>query len=91
MKQGMLVEARKLHAKGLSYKRMEELGLEYRALARHLRGLTTRDQLLEEIEAGNRQYARKQLTYWKRNTQIQWFNPKEQKKITTTVKKWLSA
>src|SRR5207247_3452738 len=31
--QGMIIEARRLHKKGLSWKRMDELGLEYRYLA----------------------------------------------------------
>ncbi|MFA7309949.1 MAG: tRNA (adenosine(37)-N6)-dimethylallyltransferase MiaA, partial [Candidatus Paceibacterota bacterium] len=33
---GMIGEARRLRAAGLTYKRMNELGLEYRSLARHL-------------------------------------------------------
>ena len=36
MKMGMLNEAKKLHEHGLSWKRMEELGLEYRFMALHL-------------------------------------------------------
>ncbi|MDP2629917.1 MAG: tRNA (adenosine(37)-N6)-dimethylallyltransferase MiaA, partial [Candidatus Uhrbacteria bacterium] len=36
MGQGMVTEAKQLHQKGVSWKRMEEFGLEYRYLARYL-------------------------------------------------------
>ncbi len=38
LRQGMIAEAKKLHEHGLSWKRMEELGLEYRYLSRYLHG-----------------------------------------------------
>ncbi len=43
----MIVEARQLHRDGLSYKRMEELGLEYRSLARFLRGQIGRMEMVK--------------------------------------------
>lgn len=73
LKIGMIAEARQLHAKGLSYKRMEELGLEYRSLARFLKGIITRTELESELNRDISQYAKRQLTYWKRNHDIQWF------------------
>jgi len=72
MKQGMVAEAKRLHAQGLSYKRMEELGLEYRALARYLQGKTSKQELVAEIERGNNKYAKRQLRWFKRNKDIKW-------------------
>ena len=40
---GMIEEAEGLHKKGLSWKRMEALGLEYRYLARHLQGKISKE------------------------------------------------
>lgn len=78
MRQGMLAEAKRLHAEGLSYKRMEDLGLEYRYLALHLQGKLSKEQMLEELEAKIWQYAKRQMTYWRRNKEIRWFsNPDE--------------
>ena len=37
LKKGMIAEAKKLHAQGLSWKRMDELGLEYKYLAKFLK------------------------------------------------------
>lgn len=73
MKTGMLAEARRLHARGLSWKRMESLGLEYRYMARYLQGLISKKTMLAELELAINQYAKRQITYWKRNKDIRWF------------------
>lgn len=72
MRIGMLTEARTLHEKGLSFKRMEELGLEYRYLARFLRKLLTKDEMLTQLESEIVHYAKRQHTWFKKNTMIKW-------------------
>jgi tRNA dimethylallyltransferase len=72
MKQGMLREAKKLHEGGLSYKRMHQLGLEYRYLALHLQGKLSKKEMLEKLENEIWQYAKRQIAYFKRNTDIVW-------------------
>jgi tRNA dimethylallyltransferase len=88
LKKGMVKEAVRLHASGLSYKRMKELGLEYRSLARFLQKEITREQLETELRGDIRRYARKQRGYWKRNKDIRWFDPKVTKKIAMVVATW---
>jgi len=91
LKSGMVAEAKRLHEKGLSWKRMEELGLEYRYLARYLRKQITKDEMIEHLSAKIWQYSKRQMTYWKRNKDIKWFKPRgEQKKIESLVKQFLS-
>ncbi len=85
---GMIAEAKRLHAEGLSYKRMKELGLEYRSLAGYLQGEITRHDLVEELEIAIRQYARRQITYWKRNPDIEWFAPGASQKINLLIRNW---
>lgn len=75
MRTGMMAEAKRLHAQGLSYKRMGELGLEYRALARLLQGKISRAEFEEELARDIRKYAKRQITYWKRNSEIHWIPP----------------
>lgn len=81
LRTGMIAEAKRLHATGLSWKRMESLGLEYRYLARLLQGKLSRaefeSQLYREICA----YAKRQVTYWKRNKEIRWFEPKNRQRV----------
>ncbi|OGG54824.1 tRNA (adenosine(37)-N6)-dimethylallyltransferase MiaA [Candidatus Kaiserbacteria bacterium RIFCSPHIGHO2_02_FULL_49_11] len=95
---GMVAEARQLHKGGLSFKRMEELGLEYRYLARYLKGDMSKEQMLTELETKTWQYAKRQKTWFKRNKNIQWFtpsivegfSPKDRKKIEKTVALFLA-
>lgn len=75
MKAGMLAEARRLHRAGLSFKRMHALGLEYRYLALFLQGKLSKAEMLLQLEKEIWQYSRRQMTYWRRNTDIMWTKP----------------
>lgn len=70
MKAGMMTEARTLHEQGLSYKRMEELGLEYRYLAQLLQKKLTQKEFEIELERAIEQYAKRQQRWFKRNKDI---------------------
>lgn len=74
IKKGMIAEAKKLHKNGLSYKRMRELGLEYRYLADFLEKKITKEGLKEKIFRGNMDYAKRQMTWFKRDKRIKWFD-----------------
>ncbi len=67
MKNGMVAEVRKLHARGLSWKRMEELGLEYRYVSRYLCSKMTNEEMVEKLETEIWRYAKRQITWFKRN------------------------
>ena len=61
---------------GLSYKRMEELGLEYRYLARLLQNKLTKQEFLDQLEREIHKYAKRHWRWFKRNKNIQWVNNK---------------
>lgn len=67
---GMVAEARRLHAKGLSYKRMSELGLEYRFLAALLKGELTKEEFALGLERAIWHYAKRQRRWFKRNKNL---------------------
>ncbi len=71
---GMLNEARILYQNGLSYKRMEDLGLEYRYLGMHLQGLISYDEMVHNLETKIRQFAKRQMTWLKRDDSIRWID-----------------
>ncbi len=71
---GMLAEAQGLHNLGLSFARMDELGLEYRYLARHLEGKMGYEEMVEILELEIYKYAKRQMTWFKRNPEIRWFD-----------------
>jgi tRNA dimethylallyltransferase len=91
LRRGMVDEAKNLHAHGLSYKRMEDLGLEYRYLARFLRKKISKDEMIEQLSAKIWQYARRQMTYWRRNINIHWFAPKQMAKAEQLVSSFLKS
>lgn len=72
--EGMLEEAMSLHAEGLSYERMEELGLEYRYMARHLQGKISFDEMIQALELEIYKYSKRQMTWFKKNKKIEWFD-----------------
>lgn len=78
IKAGMVAEARRLHKAGLSYKRMDELGLEYRWLARLLKKEVSQAEFEEGLERDIRAYAKRQMRWFKRNRNIHWINSKSQ-------------
>lgn len=77
MKAGMVEEAVTLHTQGLSYKRMESFGLEYRSLALFLQKRISRKELEEKIVRDSFKYAKRQITYWNRNKEIKWYKPSQ--------------
>ncbi len=92
IKKGMLNEAKQLHAKGLSWKRMETLGLEYRYEARFLQGKITKTEMIEQLSSEIFQYAKRQETWFKRDKSIIWIDPRrksDRKKAETSIKKFL--
>ena len=86
---GMIAEAKRLHAAGLSYERMEQLGLEYRSLARLLQKKISRKEFEAELLTAIRKYAKRQVTYWKRNKDIRWFKPSQKATAIAAVSAWL--
>ena len=77
IKQGMIVEAKKLHTNRLSYKRMRSLGLEYKYLANFLEKKISKQELVEKLDKEIYDYAKRQITWFKRDKKIKWFDISE--------------
>jgi tRNA dimethylallyltransferase len=89
LRAGMVAEVKKLHERGLTWKRMEALGLEYRYLSRYLRGKITKNEMIEQLNTAIWHYARRQKIWFKRDERIKWFTFAETKKIEKEIKKFL--
>ncbi len=73
---GMIEEVDGLRSQGVSDLRLEKLGLEYRYIARYLRGeLKSLDDLCLQLGIAIRQFAKDQLTWFKRDSRILWLDP----------------
>ena len=66
MKQGMVAEVRRLHEEGVSWKRLESLGLEYRYLALFLQKKISKQEMLDSIDQESFRYAKRQRTWFKK-------------------------
>ncbi len=74
LKQGMIQEVQKLKKAGLSWKRLEGFGLEYCYVAQYLQGKITEKEMKEKIQKASEQYARRQMTWFKRDQRIHWIS-----------------
>jgi tRNA dimethylallyltransferase len=68
----MLREVESLRKKGVSWKRLHDFGLEYRHLALLLRKKTTKEAMLTALEQDISNFAKRQMTWFKRNKDIHW-------------------
>jgi tRNA dimethylallyltransferase len=89
MEKGLIDEVRELHRNGMTYERMDELGLEYRYISRHLTGELREEKMLEELETKIKQFAKRQMTWLKRDKEIHWFRSADTEKIFATIKGFL--
>jgi tRNA dimethylallyltransferase len=90
IKQGLIEEVKKLHRKGLTWKRMSELGLEYKYVSQFLQNKINKDEMIEKLKAEIWRYARRQATWFKRDKSIKWFDSNNTIKIESMVKKFLT-
>jgi tRNA dimethylallyltransferase len=73
---GMIDEVAGLRSRGVSDIRLDKLGLEYRHIARYLRGeLSSLDDLRTQLGIAIRQFAKEQLTWFRRDSRIIWLDP----------------
>jgi tRNA dimethylallyltransferase len=86
---GMIAEAQKLHEQGLSWKRMIELGLEYRFLALFLQKKISKMEMISRLQTEIWHYAKRQMTWFRADKRIRWFQLEEQDKIEKTVEEFL--
>ena len=78
MADGLLAEAQALYARR-DLNALNTVG--YKELFDYLDGRWPLEEAVERIKGNTRRYARKQLTWYKKDEQIHWFHPEETDKI----------
>ena len=82
MSDGLLEEARKVYA----YKHLNSLNtVGYKELFNYLDGEWTLDFAVEKIKRNTRVYARKQMTWFKRDKDITWFHPDDESGVLSFI------
>ncbi len=83
IEQGLLDEVKGL----LKYKNLNALNtVGYKEIFDYFDGNCTLDQAIEKIKTNTRRYAKRQLTWFKKDKSIHWFHPDEKEKIVEFVK-----
>lgn len=93
----MINEVKKLKRSGLSWKRLEEFGMEYRFVAQYLQDKTSYQEMIEKIQKESEHYAKRQMTWFsahggsasggKRDKKIIWI--KSSKEALSLCRDWL--
>lgn len=76
-KEGMIKEVKKLRQNGVTWKRFDELGLEYGYAGKYLRGKLGYEEMVDQLGKAIIQYAKRQMTWFKRDKDIKWIKPPE--------------
>lgn len=77
----MINEIKKLR-ESLSWKRLEEFGLEYRFVAQYLQNKITYKEMIDNIQKESEHFVKKQMTWFKRDSRIKWVKDyKESEKL----------
>ncbi len=88
-KQGLLKEVESLHKKGLPWRRMVEIGLEYKIVSLFLQDKISKEEMKKMMQSETWQYAKRQMTWFKRDKKINWFKPEEFSNIEKKVENFL--
>lgn len=87
MKEGLLEEAKSVY----EYKHLNSLNtVGYKEMFMYLDGEWTLDFAIEKIKQNSRIYSRKQMTWFKRDTDITWFHPDQKEEIMNHINNLLS-
>jgi len=88
LKQGMVKEVINLKKSGLSWKRLEDFGLEYRYVAYYLQNKLSYNEMVAKLQKETEHYAKRQMTWFSKNKKIHWV--KNQKQSEKLVKEFLN-
>ena len=65
--QGMIAEVKNLRKSGISFKRLESFGLEYRSVAGYLQKKMTLEEMKEKLFQEIKNYAKRQMTWFRKD------------------------
>lgn len=94
LKEGMIKEVEMLQKNGLSWARLNALGLEYRYVSQFLRGKSSYDEMFTRLNTSIHQFAKRQETWFRRmerkGINIHWINGDDYNLLKESVIKSLN-
>ncbi len=93
---GMLEEVQSIHDSGITWERLEKLGLEYRFCSQFLQGkIATKEELFEGLFIAIRQFAKRQETWFrmmeKKGVEIKWLDAGSKEERISQAKEWIAS
>lgn len=89
IKAGLLEEVRRLLAMGYSSVLKAMCGLGYKEIVGHIQNKYSLEDAVVEIKKNTRRYAKRQMTWFRKEADIRWFAPDKKEDIMTLVKEFL--
>ncbi len=74
MADGLLDEVKGLMNMGLTLDNTSMLGIGYKEVIEYLEGKYDLERMLEVLKQNSRKYAKRQMTWFKRYEEVQWFD-----------------
>ena len=78
IKEGLIEEVESLVNRGISYDRLESIGLEYKFVSLYLKNDLTKEELKEKLTVAIQQFSKRQLSWYRRmerrGLKIHWIN-----------------
>jgi tRNA dimethylallyltransferase len=87
VERGWIDEIRHLHDRGIAWDAPAMTSIGYREIARYVRGECKLEEAIEDTKRATRQYAKRQMTWFKRDKRIHWI--KDEKEAVALVKGWM--
>ncbi len=81
MQKGLLGEVRRLKELGVTADMPAMQGLGYKQLYEHLNGVTSLEQAVASVKLETRHFAKRQITWFKRDKRIRWFDVTQYKSL----------
>ncbi len=82
LEEGMIDEVMTLNKSGVSWKILEDFGLEYRWIARYLQNKIDYNEMYESLLTDIKKFSKRQMTWWKNDKRISWIKKyKEAEKL----------
>ena len=90
-KRGLVDEVKKLLPLGLAENRTAMQAIGYRQVVEHLRGERSLPETIELVKIRTRQFAKRQMTWFRRHAQAKWINCEPQETAENMAARILSS
>ncbi|MBR5236109.1 MAG: tRNA (adenosine(37)-N6)-dimethylallyltransferase MiaA [Clostridia bacterium] len=85
---GLLEESKRLKDMGLSREMQSMQGIGYKEVFDYLEGKVTLDDCIANIKKATRHYAKRQLTWFRRDERYHWVNPMDEQAIESVLEEF---